>query len=159
LNAYGDKPEWFSRKVDGGKLPAIELDGELHIESQDIMELVEAKFNDVHDNNKMNTKCLIPSNQKERINSLFQLEAELQSAWFSLVFYPVEGQAFETAKENLIHTLQRVDTAVSATPGPWFLHVPEGHPTVVDIQFVATMERLIASVCKFSSTILFLTTS
>ena len=27
LNAYGYKPQWYSRKVDGGKLPALELDG------------------------------------------------------------------------------------------------------------------------------------
>ena len=26
MNAYGDKPAWYTRKVDGGKLPAIELD-------------------------------------------------------------------------------------------------------------------------------------
>ena len=46
LNAYGDKPAWYTRLVDGGGLPAIELDGELHTESLDIMRLLDATFAD-----------------------------------------------------------------------------------------------------------------
>ena len=34
----GYKPGWFSRLVDGGKLPAIELDGALHVESDEIID-------------------------------------------------------------------------------------------------------------------------
>ena len=44
MNAFGLKPTWYTRLVDGGKLPAIELDGAVHVESIPIMRLLDETF-------------------------------------------------------------------------------------------------------------------
>ena len=127
----------FTRKVDGGKLPALELDGVLYTESMDIMKLLDRTFP---------TPQMVPSpgtKEAKLADSLFQLEKELQSAWFSLVFYPVEGEALEHARMEFLQTLARVDESLGATEGPWFLG---GHtPSIVDLQFITQVERIIAS--------------
>ena len=155
LNAYGDKPAWFTRKVDGGKLPAIEIkmsgtDGDtfLQVESIEIMKLLEQAFpnhgprmipavpndkNASHDNN-----------EHAKMKALLDLEQELQQAWFLLVFYPVKDEALAKANQTFVDTLTKVNEALSHTKGPWFL---EGNnPSFVDIQYITTMERIAASV-------------
>ena len=76
LNAYGIKPAWFTRLIDGGKLPAIELDGTIVTESMDIMRLLDEMF-------AGNRDQLFPDRgdpeQMERVESLLQLEQKLQS--------------------------------------------------------------------------------
>ena len=42
-------------------------------------------------------------------------------------------------------TLQRVDEALGETSGPWFLDSSD-HPTLVDLQYVSHVERMLASV-------------
>ena len=149
LNAYGDKPAWFTRLVDGGKLPAIELDGMIVTESMDIMRLLDQTFPGPDKNNKVR---LFPDEgnpeQMERVESLLQLEQKLQSDWFSLVFYPVESDALAKARDDLLSTLKQVDDALGSTPGPWFFGDSDSAPTIADIMFIATMERIIAS-CLF----------
>ena len=41
MRSYGDKPEWFLRKVPSGLLPVIELDGEMITESLVIMQILD----------------------------------------------------------------------------------------------------------------------
>ena len=88
LNAYGYKPVWFSRLVDGGKLPAIELDGALHVESDEIIRLLDATFAD------RDARHFVPAagtDEARRSEELLALLESLVAAWFSLFFYPVEG--------------------------------------------------------------------
>ena len=139
MNAYGDKPAWYTRKVDGGKLPAIELDGKLHVESLEIMMLLDYTFSN-------NGPRMIPpkgTKDADQFQILMDLEKELQRDWFSLVFYPVDGEDLAKARQNLFDTLHRVDDALSETKGPWFLGGDD--PSIVDLQFVVSMERLVAS--------------
>ena len=142
LNAYGIKPAWFTRLIDGGKLPAIEVDGTIVTESMDIMRLLDEMF-------AGNRDQLFPDRgdpeQMERVESLLQLEQKLQSDWFYLVFYPVEGGALAKARGDLLSTLKQVDDALGSTPGPWFFGDDSEAPTITDIMFVATMERVVAS--------------
>mmetsp|Transcript_48363 Transcript_48363/g.146076 ORF Transcript_48363/g.146076 Transcript_48363/m.146076 type:complete len:514 (-) Transcript_48363:121-1662(-) len=140
LNAYGDKPAWFTRKVDGGQLPAIELDGHIFTESMEIMKLIDALFVE-------NLPRMVPgvgTMQAERSEELLQLEKDLQSAWFSLVFYPVDDTALERARSNVMNVLDLIDKALGATTGPWFLGGDA--PSIVDLQYISHMERIIASV-------------
>jgi glutathione S-transferase len=137
MNAYGEKPDWYSRMVDGGKLPAVELDGKLQGESLEIMELLDGTFSN-------HGPRMIPPECKEQIDALLHLEKELQRDWFSLVFYPVEGDALTKTRKNLFDTLQKVDHALGSTPGPWFLGGDA--PSMVDLQYISHMERLLASV-------------
>jgi glutathione S-transferase len=141
LNAYGDKPAWFTRLVDGGKLPAIELDGEIYMESLEIMALLDETFC----SNEHGPKMIPPDGTSgaELYQSLMKIEDELQRAWFSLVFYPVEGHALSDACHKLLDMLQLVDDKLSSRVGPWFLG--EDEPSLIDIHYIPTMERLIAS--------------
>jgi glutathione S-transferase len=138
LNAYGDKPSWFTRKVDGGKLPALELDGVLYKDSLSILNLLAEVFHD-------QGPSMIPLAEDKLLSDYFQdLEKKLQSAWFSLTFYPVEGEALEKARLNLLEHLQLTDEALSVKSGPWFLGGDA--PSIVDIHFITTIERLVPSV-------------
>jgi glutathione S-transferase len=140
MNAYGDKPAWFTRMVDGGMLPVLELDGTLFKDSLNIMELLDVTFED-------NLPRMVPpidTPEAEMANSLLELEQKLQSKWFSLTFYPVQGQALASAREQFLDTLREVDEALGATPGPWFLGGTA--PSLVDFQYVSNMERIVASV-------------
>lgn len=141
MNAYGDKPAWFTRKVDGGKLPAVELDGILHVESLDIIHLLEETFPEYG-------PAMIPSdnddNSNRKMTELLELELELQRAWFSLVFYPTEGEALQKSNQTFLETLARVDNALKSTDGPWFLGA--NAPSLVDIQYITQMERILPSV-------------
>ena len=148
LNAYGYKPAWWTRRVDGGKLPAAEIDGELHLESLAIMETIDELFSPdgaagAWEGASPPTRPGAPlrmvppagSAAAERAAAMMRLEAELQRDWFSLVFYPSEGEALSAVRARLLATLRRADAALAATPGPWLLG-GEG-PALVDVHWVA----------------------
>lgn len=154
LNAYGDKAAWFTRKVDGGKLPAIELemgdtddDTLLQVESIEIMKLLEQTFPN-HDPRMMpavpDEKNDSHDNDHAKMKALLDLEQELQQAWFSLVFYPVKDEALAKANQTFVKTLTKVNEALGHTEGPWFLGGND--PSFVDIQYITVMERIAASV-------------
>lgn len=142
LNAYGDKPAWFTRIVDGGKLPALELDGEIHVESLEIMRLLDSTFCS-EDGYGPSIVPLDGTPQSELAQSLMTKEQELQRAWFSLVFYPVKGEALSGARSKLLDKLQEIDDILGSTTGPWFLGGDA--PSLIDINYTPTMERLVAS--------------
>ena len=142
LNAYGDKPAWYTRKVEGGKLPAVEVDGILQVESMEIMKLLEETFPN-------HGPRMIPlpgdsDNNAAKMDELLELEQELQRAWFSLTFYPVKEEALVKANQTFLETLARVDQALGSTESPWFLG-GDG-PSLVDIQYITLMERIAPSV-------------
>mmetsp|Transcript_4365 Transcript_4365/g.9773 ORF Transcript_4365/g.9773 Transcript_4365/m.9773 type:complete len:577 (-) Transcript_4365:24-1754(-) len=146
LNAYGDKPAWYTRLVDGGKLPTLELDGTLYRESLEIMKVLDDEFPDCGPK-------MFPSNESNRTNLLFELEQELQRDWFSLTFYPVEGGRLRSARTNLLQTLQKVDDELGKIKsGPWFLGGDA--PSAVDLQYVTTVERIIASVLYYKGLVI-----
>ena len=152
LNAYGYKPAWWTRRVDGGKLPAVEIDGELHLESLAIMETIDQAFS--LDGAAGAWECATPSTRPGeplrmvppagseaagRAEAMMTLEAELQRDWFSLVFYPSEGEALSAVRARLLATLRRADEALAATPGPWLLGGKA--PALVDVHWVQPRSR------------------
>jgi glutathione S-transferase len=141
LNAYGYKPTTYLRKIEGGKLPAIELDGSMQLESLEIIRLLDRTYPvPVRAAGNIPVEGSLAAKQAEE---LLALERKLQSDWFSLVFYPQEGDDLVRAHERLRSTLHRVDDALAVNAGGWFLHGDA--PSIVDIMYSATMERLIAS--------------
>ena len=144
LNAYGYKPPSFTRLVDGGKLPALELDGRLHVESLSIMRLLDTTFPAADSSS---------SDDSQRVAELFTLEEKLQRDYFSLVFYPVEQlepfsklrlSALNAARDSLLSTLREVDEVLSATDGPWFLGGVDA-PSIIDFHFIVCVERMCAA--------------
>lgn len=129
LNAYGDKPAWYSRLVDGGNVPAIELHGTLFTESLEIIKVLNQEFG--------TSRFIID-------DELMQLDKRVQQDWFSLVFYPVEGKTLENTREAFLETMRAVNDRLGATQGPWFGGRLE--PSVIDIILIPTMERIEASI-------------
>uniref|UniRef100_A0A7S0Q824 GST N-terminal domain-containing protein n=1 Tax=Coccolithus braarudii TaxID=221442 RepID=A0A7S0Q824_9EUKA len=138
MRSYGDKPPSFLRKVPGGLLPAIELDGQLMTDSLPIMATLDAAFD--------SGPPMIPpqgSADRERANTLLRLERELFSAWCRLTFQPGKG-LFDAHERGFMESLNKVDLALGETPGPWFLGGDA--PSLVDLQYVSHVERMVASV-------------
>src|SRR3712207_4011098 len=74
---YGEKESWYKRKVPSGMLPALELDGRLITESDDILMALEQAFGPLGAG--MTDPMVIPLRRLERL---------LFSAWCSWLCYP-----------------------------------------------------------------------
>ena len=138
MRSYGDKPSWFLQKVRGGLLPVIELDGELITESLTIMQILDGTFPD--------GPPMVPpagSEERERAQTLLQLERELFSWWCTLTFQPGKG-LFDGHEKQFFTCLERVDSELGATAGPWFLGGDA--PSLVDLQYISHVERMLASI-------------
>lgn len=140
MRSYGDKPTEFMQKVRGGMLPAIEIDGQLMTESLDIMFAIEETFLDA-------AKPMFPREPgaRERAVRLMKMERQLFGAWCTFLFRPDRSgrgaSEFDAA-------LAEVDAALGQnSASPWFL--PVLHPTIVDMQYVSHVERMVASAMYF----------
>lgn len=114
MRSYGDKPASFLKKVPGGLLPAIELDGRLMTDSLPIMQVLDMSFPE--------GPQMVPkdSEKLEQANELLQLERQLFGDWCGLTFRPGKG-IMDSAEKSFMSTMTKVDAALLATPGPWFL--------------------------------------
>eukprot|EP00966_Prymnesium_polylepis_P229240 5305033-Prymnesium_polylepis.1 len=81
------------------------------------MELLDATFSQ----GPRMVPAVTSTTDASRASALLQLERELVRDWFSLVFYPVEGEALQQTQARFLATLRRVDDALGETEGPWFL--------------------------------------
>jgi glutathione S-transferase len=128
---YGEKESWYKRKVPSGMLPAIELDGRLITESDDILIALEQVFGPLTQG--MEDPLVIPLRRLERL--LFR-------AWCSWLCYPpmLPGQEHRN-RDQFISVVNQVESALASTPGPYFL---EEFGTV-DVIFTPYVERMNAS--------------
>jgi glutathione S-transferase len=128
---YGEKEAWYKRKVPSGMLPALELDGRLITESDDILTGLEKAFEPL--NQGMTDAAVVPLRQLERL--LFR-------AWCLWLCYPARSvREEERAKEQFTGIVARVEEALGRTSGPYFL--PEFG--TVDVIFTPYVERMNAS--------------
>ncbi|MBV9388326.1 MAG: glutathione S-transferase family protein [Chroococcidiopsidaceae cyanobacterium CP_BM_ER_R8_30] len=128
---YGEKESWYKRKVPSGMLPAIELDGRLITESDDIVIALERVFGPLR--RSMEDPKVIPLRRLERL--LFR-------AWCSWLCYPtILPWQEQRNREQFIEVVDKVEYALASTPGPYFL---EEFGTV-DVIFTPYVERMNAS--------------
>ncbi len=128
---YGEKEPWYKRKVPSGMLPAIDLDGRLITESDDILIALEQVFGAL--GQSMSDPQVIPLRRLERL--LFR-------AWCSWLCYPPRSpQLEERHRLQFIQVVGDVEAALAATPGPYFL---EQFGTA-DVIFTPYVERMNAS--------------
>ncbi len=128
---YGTKEAWYKRKVPSGMLPAVELDGQLITESDDILIALEQAFGP-----------LMVSMQDTKAIPLRQLERLLFRAWCSWLCQPVRSARQEQFnREQFVAVVAKVEAALAATPGPYFLE----EFSVVDLVFTPYVERMNAS--------------
>lgn len=128
---YGEKESWYKRKVPSGMLPAIELDGRIITESDDILMALERVFG-----------SLTVGMEDPNVLPLRRLERLLFRAWCNWLCYPSSSAREEQRRrEKFVEIVAIVEDALSQTPGDYFL---EEFGTV-DVIFTPYVERMSAS--------------
>ncbi len=128
---YGKKENWYKRKVPSGMLPAIELDGRVITESDDILLALEQVFGP-----------LVFGMQDPKVLPLRQLERLLFRAWCSWLCYPAGSSRQEQRnREQFQDIVAKVEEALGSTSGPYFLE----EFSTADVIFTPYVERMNAS--------------
>jgi len=127
---YGEKENWYKRKVRSGMLPAIELDGRIITESDDILIALEQAFGP-----------LGLGMENPQVLPLRQLERMLFSAWCTWLCRVSSGGADQRNRNQFTSVVAQVEAALSRTPGPYFLD----EFGTVDVIFTPYVERMNAS--------------
>jgi glutathione S-transferase len=128
---YGKKESWYKRIVPSGMLPAIELDGRIITESDDILIALEQVY-----------EPLGLGMKHPRVLPLRQLERLLFRAWCAWLCYPTSSSRQEQAnRAQFLEVVSKVEVALGATRSPYFL---EEFGTV-DVIFTPYVERMNAS--------------
>lgn len=128
---YGEKESWYKKKVPSGMLPALEIDGRMITESDDILIALEQVF-----------QPLGWSMQDPQVIPLRRLERLLFRAWCSWLCYPQQSQQQEQRNRGqFIEVVAKVEEALASTPGPYFLQ----DFSTVDVIFTPYVERMNAS--------------
>ena len=128
---YGKKESWYKQKVPSGMLPAIELDGGIITESDDILLALERVFG-----------VLYRGMEDEQVLLRRRLERLLFRAWCSWLCYRAifPGQEKKN-RQQFIETVGMVEDALASTPGAYFL----AEFSTADVIFTPYVERMNAS--------------
>ena len=138
---YGQKEAWYRRIVPSGMLPALEFDGQVITESDRILERLEAAFGPLGAG--MNDAGVRPLRQLERL--IFR-------AWCQWLCRPAGDSAEEERAGAAFHAMaDRMEAALTSTPGPWLLG---GQLTTADLVFVPYLERMNASLAYYKGDLL-----
>ncbi|MEL6495013.1 MAG: glutathione S-transferase family protein [Cyanobacteria bacterium J06623_7] len=128
---YGKKESWYKQKVPSGMLPAIELDGQIITESDDILIALEGAFG-----------VLYRGMTNEQVLLRRRLERLLFQAWCGWLcyraFFPGQEQK---NRQQFIETVAMIEDALGSTPGPYFL----AEFSTADVIFTPYVERMNAS--------------
>ena len=127
---YGEKESWYRRKVPSGMLPAIELDGRVITESDDILIALEQAFGPL--GLGMKHPAVLPLRQLERL--LFR-------AWCSWLCYRASAKQEQANRDQFVAAVAQVEAALGRTPGPYFLD----EFGTADVIFTPYVERMNAS--------------
>lgn len=128
---YGEKESWYKRKVPSGMLPAVELDGRMITESDDILFALEKAFGAVGVG--MKDPLVLPLRQLERL--LFR-------AWCGWLCRPANSVREEQHnRSQFVSVVAMVEEALASTPGAYFLE----KFSTADIIFTPYVERMNAS--------------
>ncbi|BFM39826.1 hypothetical protein OLK001_17520 [Synechocystis sp. LKSZ1] len=128
---YGDKEAWYRRQVPSGMLPALELDGRLITESDDILLALEQAFGPL--GYGLETPQVLPLRRLERL--LFR-------AWCQWLCTPTRSARQEqNHQEQFLGVVAQVEAALGQAPGPYFLEPFSS----ADVIFTPYVERMNAS--------------
>ncbi len=128
---YGTKEPWYKRIVPSGMLPAIELDGHIITESDDILFALEQVYGVLKYG--MKDSIVMPLRQLERL--LFR-------AWCSWLCYPARLPGAEKRnREQFTDVVEMAEKALANTTSPYFLD----DFSTADVIFTPYVERMNAS--------------
>ncbi len=128
---YGTKEPWYKRIVPSGMLPAIELDGHIITESDDILIALEQVYGVLKYG--MKDSIVMPLRQLERL--LFR-------AWCAWLCYPARLPGAEKRnREQFTDVVEMVEKALAKITSPYFLD----DFSTADVIFTPYVERMNAS--------------
>jgi glutathione S-transferase len=128
---YGEKESWYKRKVPSGMLPALELDGRIITESDDILLALERVFG-----------VLELGMEDPKVLPLRRLERLLFRAWCNWLCYPTRSSREEQrSHDQFTEAVAMVEEVLDLTPGPYFLD----EFGTADVIFTPYVERMNAS--------------
>jgi glutathione S-transferase len=127
---YGEKESWYKRKVPSGMLPALELDGRMITESDDILLALEQAFGPL--GLGMSDPVVLPLRRLERL--LFR-------AWCNWLCRPTSARQEQSGRTQFLEVVQQVEAALASSPGPYFLT----EFGTADVIFTPYVERMNAS--------------
>jgi glutathione S-transferase len=128
---YGEKENWYRRKVPSGMLPALELDGKVITESDDILLALERAFGPLQQG--MEDPQVLPLRRLERL--LFR-------AWCNWLCQPFRSLAEDQRQQTQFQEIVGlVEDSLARTPSPYFL----AEFGTADIVFTPYVERMNAS--------------
>jgi glutathione S-transferase len=128
---YGTKEDWYKKKVPSGMLPALELDGRMITESDDILMALEGAFGPL--GMGMRDSAVLPLRQLERL---------LFGAWCSWLCQPARWfRQEQQSKDHFVGVVAKVEAALAQMPGPYFL----ADFSTADVIFTPYVERMNAS--------------
>jgi glutathione S-transferase len=128
---YGKKESWYKQKVPSGMLPAVELDGQIITESDDILLALERIFGVLH-----------LGMEDEEVLNCRRLERLLFRAWCGwLCERPIFPGQEAKNRQQFLEVVAMVEEALAATPGAYFL----SEFSTADLIFTPYVERMNAS--------------
>ncbi len=128
---YGKKESWYKRRVPSGMLPALELDGQIITESDDILIALEKVFG-----------ALGWSMQDPKVLPLRRLERLLFRAWCNWLCYRSRSSREEQYnRDQFLEVVTMVEDTLDSTPSPYFLD----DFSTADVIFTPYVERMNAS--------------
>lgn len=128
---YGEKENWYQRQVPSGMLPAIELDGRIITESDDILIDLEKVFG-----------ALQLGMSHPTVLTLRRLERLLFRAWCGWLCRPANSASEEQRnRDQFTGVVTMVEEALSITTSPYFLD----DFSTADVIFTPYVERMNAS--------------
>ncbi len=128
---YGEKEGWYKRKVPSGMLPAVELDGRIITESDEILIALEREFG-----------VLGLGMRDPQVLPLRQLERLLFRAWCNWLCRPANSAREEAQnRDRFTEVVEQVEAALGSTPGDYFL----AEFGTADVIFTPYVERMNAS--------------
>jgi glutathione S-transferase len=128
---YGEKEAWYKRRVPSGMLPAVELDGKIITESDDILIALERAYGP-----------LKFAMEDPRVITMRRLERLLFRAWCNWLCYPARSaRDDQAARAKFQEIMGYVEEALGGTPGPYFLE----EFSTADVIFTPYVERMNAS--------------
>lgn len=143
MRCYGKKENWFLKKVPSGMLPALELDGRLITESDQILLALEHAFG------PLGNRLEQPHTLKLR-----HLERQLFRAWCQWLCTPGLSLKQEQACKEQFQVIARMmEQQLKVEEGPWLdptSNTPNSSPPgSADVVFIPYLERMNASLAYY----------
>tara|TARA_Y100001968_G_scaffold32637_1_gene25099 strand:+ start:28 stop:1170 length:1143 start_codon:yes stop_codon:yes gene_type:complete len=142
MRCYGDKENWYLKKVPSGMLPAIEIQKHVITESDDILFVLEEIYGSLG-------KSL---NDQEVLN-FRRLERELFSSWCNWLcrnsLFPAQE---EKKKDNFISVAKKLEKELQKNASGWLtpISTEDGEkPGSADVIFIPYVERMNASLAYY----------